>query len=82
MQVKIQKWGNSQGIRIPKHVLESARLKEADSVEIMVEDENIIIRKAAPDFKHKTIEELFEGYEGDYEPIEIDWGKPVGREIW
>ena len=31
---------------------------------------------------HKSIEELFEGFEGEYEPIEIDWGKPVGKEIW
>jgi len=29
----------------------------------------------------KTIEELFEGYEGDYEYEEIDWGEPVGAEI-
>jgi len=32
--------------------------------------------------KHKSIEELFAGYKGEYEPVEIDWGKPVGREIW
>ena len=30
----------------------------------------------------KTIEELFEGYEGDYVPTEIDWGEPVGNEVW
>ncbi|MFI3173986.1 MAG: hypothetical protein R3Y53_02140 [Bacillota bacterium] len=30
----------------------------------------------------KTIEELFEGYEGEYESPEIDWGKPVGDEVW
>jgi hypothetical protein len=30
---------------------------------------------------YKSIEELFEGFEGEYEPMEIDWGEPVGEEI-
>ncbi len=38
--------------------------------------------KDRADKKHKTIDELFEGYEGDYKPEEIDWGEPVGKEIF
>ena len=30
----------------------------------------------------KSIEERFKGYTGNYRPAEIDWGAPVGREIW
>ena len=30
----------------------------------------------------KSLEERFENYDGDYQPIEYDWGKPVGREYW
>jgi len=30
----------------------------------------------------KSIEDLFEGFSGEYEPVEIDWGRPVGKEIW
>ena len=30
----------------------------------------------------KSIEERFKGYNGDYKPAEIDWGAPVGKEIW
>jgi len=30
----------------------------------------------------KSIEERFKGYSGDYKPTEIDWGAPVGKEIW
>lgn len=29
-----------------------------------------------------TLSLFFENYEEDYRPKEIDWGKPVGREIW
>ena len=38
--------------------------------------------KDRADKKHKTIDELFEGYEGDYKPEEIDYGEPVGKEIF
>ena len=31
--------------------------------------------------KRKTIKELFNGFHGNYIPIEIDWGNPVGKEI-
>lgn len=30
--------------------------------------------------EEKTINELFEGYEGDYKPEEWDTGEPVGNE--
>jgi len=30
----------------------------------------------------KSIEERFKGYNGNYKPTEIDWGAPVGKEIW
>jgi len=30
----------------------------------------------------KSIEERFKGYTGNYKPAEIDWGEPVGKEIW
>lgn len=32
--------------------------------------------------KRKSIVELFEGYDGEYKPTEIEWGIPIGEEIW
>ena len=45
------------------------------------------IQKSVPttianDATRKTIDELFEGYEGVYEPVQIDWGAPVCNELW
>ena len=77
----IQKWGNSQGIRIPKNFLDELEIKEREQVEIILspEDKSLIIRKP----KHcKTLRELFENYEGDYQCEEIEIGEPVGREVW
>ena len=41
----IQKWGNSQGIRIPKGALVAAGLQESDNVEIIADKETITLRK-------------------------------------
>lgn len=81
MTTTIQKWGNSQGIRIPKILLETVNWNEDEKIVILVEDDKLIIEKAK-DKRRKNIKELFENYEGEYEPIEIDWGSPEGEEIW
>ncbi len=30
----------------------------------------------------KNIVELFEGFDGEYKPTEIEWGITTGEEIW
>ena len=83
MTTTIQKWGNSQGIRLPKTILEIMSLQENDRVEIIVDDNSIVIKKAARKRRAKmSLEERFENYNGDYECIEYDWGVPSGREFW
>lgn len=79
MYTTIQKWGNSQGIRIPKQLLEALDLRESDKVEIERQQDAIIIRKAAK--KHRTLEERLAGFKGPYEFFEWDTGAPVGNEV-
>lgn len=76
----IQKWGNSQGIRLPRYILEAAQLHTDETVEIDVQDGQITIRKQTK--QKKSIEELFAGFEGTYTDKEWDWGKPTGEELW
>ena len=80
MTTTIQKWGNSQGIRLPKVLLDTVHWSENEEIEIIAKGDEIVIKKAAP--QRKTIEELFEGYDEEYEHIDMDWGNPVGNEIW
>ncbi|ADG81412.1 AbrB/MazE/SpoVT family DNA-binding domain-containing protein [Thermincola potens] len=82
MMAKIQKWGNSQGIRIPKQLLAIASIKEDDEVELIAEYGKIIIRRARKKEKKYTIQELFADYKAEYTPDEEEWGPPVGREEW
>jgi len=80
MTTTIQKWGNSQGIRLPKIYLDDLNIKEGNEVEVLKHDNVIVIMPTAQ--KRKTIQELFADYNGDYTPEEIDWGSPVGGEVW
>lgn len=81
MTTKIQKWGNSQGIRLPKYLLESIDWKDNEQINIKAEKGKIILEKTIKE-KRKNIKELFADFDEQYTPIEIDWGKPVGKEIW
>lgn len=82
MQTTIVKWGNSQGIRLPKVLLDSVNLTDSDTVDVIVENGSIIIKKAETKKPYKTIQERFKNFNGEYEPIDIDWGKSKGRELW
>ncbi|HRU40500.1 MAG TPA: AbrB/MazE/SpoVT family DNA-binding domain-containing protein [Candidatus Diapherotrites archaeon] len=79
---KVQKWGNSQGVRIPKYILDHAEISEGDNVAISLEDHKIILFRPNKALKKYTLEELFKDYKGDYKPGEYDWGAPVGKEEW
>lgn len=79
MKTTIQRWGNSQGIRLPKNVLEAVRWNSGETLDITIQDGQIILKRAEPAV---DIRELFAGYSGDYRPQEIDWGSAKGSEVW
>jgi antitoxin MazE len=79
MTAIIQRWGNSQGIRIPKVLLETLNVREGEIVDLTTRDGAIIIRATS---RRASIAELFVGYEGSVQSDEIDWGKPEGCEVW
>ena len=83
MMTTIQKWGNSQGVRLPKTILDVLSLQENDPVEITADNNSIIIKKTTRKRRAKmSLEERFKNYIGNYQCTEWDTGKPVGKEIW
>ena len=83
MITTIQKWGNSQGIRIPKIYLESMGVAENDQVEIIEQGDVLLIKKVTgKKKKHKTLKERLSGYHGTYQFEEADWGNPEGNEVF
>jgi len=87
MQTTVVKWGNSHGIRLPKAFLQNIKITENDPVDVILENEKIIIKKVNLK-EHKTIKQRLMDFYGDnyqeYSELqkEMDWGKPVGNEIW
>ncbi|PJA51727.1 MAG: transcriptional regulator/antitoxin, MazE [Candidatus Marinimicrobia bacterium CG_4_9_14_3_um_filter_48_9] len=82
MHTKIQKWGNSQGLRIAKHLLQEAQIELGDEVEIAVQDGKLVISPLKNVRNRYKLADLIKEIPADYEPEEIDWGKPVGKEVW
>ena len=85
MEARLQKWGNSDGIRIPSVFLKSLNLKTNDIVELIQKKDAIIILK--PKKKHLTLDERFEMFEklsnDEKGAVEsYDWGEDVGKEIF
>lgn len=78
-RVQVVKWGNSQGVRLPKEVLRQARLKEGDELTVRVENGRIALEAAAPEI---TLEKLVAGITPRNRHRETDWGGAVGNEVW
>jgi antitoxin MazE len=82
MHTKIQKWGNSQGLRLPKSLLADAQLAIGDEVDIRVKDGIMIITPAKNIRGKHNLKDLVAGIPENYQAGEVDWGDPVGREDW
>lgn len=88
MYATIQKWGNSQGIRLPNVLLKSLGIKENDRLEIIQMEDGFRLRKA-PGI-HRSFEERFAEQFGvpaeesgiRFDNEESDWGGPMGAEVW
>ncbi len=80
MQVQVKPWGNSQGIRISKEILQEANIAIDDVLDVKLTDGMITLVKP---FRHKTLEERAAEFNGQLNlDGEYDWGEPVGREVW
>ena len=82
MHTRIQKWGNSQGIRIARHLLKEAQIELGDEVNISVQDGALIISPLKNIRGRYKLEDLVKEIPADYQAEEVDWGEPVGKEVW
>ena len=82
MLTKIQKWGNSQGIRLAKKMLADAQLGVGDEVDISVKDGIIIVAPAKRIRGRYNLKDLVARIPENYQAGEVDWGEPVGKEVW
>ena len=80
MQVQIKPWGNSQGILLPKAIMQSAGFACNDFLDVDVNEGSLHLHKPV---RHKSLEERIAESGVPLTLIgELDYGEPVGGEIW
>ena len=82
MKTTIQKWGNSQGLRLSKELLADVQFEVGDSVEVAARDSSLVITRFRGDRGKTDLAELVSRIPKGYKPEAVDWGSPVGREAW
>ncbi len=80
MLTKVQKWGNSLALRIPKSFAADAQIENDSLVEVTLVDGQIVVKRVAT---HKwTLDELMAAVSEENLHTEIDLGEPMGKEVW
>jgi len=79
LRTQVVSWGNSQAIRIPRAMLDELRMREGDEVELAIENGRLTVQPMQPKL---TLEALVSRITPENRHGEIDWGKPVGNEVW
>lgn len=80
MKTRVQKWGNSLALRIPKTFAEEAGLHPNAAVELSLVDGALVVQSIVP--PPLTLEELLSGVTNDNLPGEWDTGPAVSKEAW
>ena len=80
MKTKVQKWGNSLALRIPKSFAAETQLEPDSEVDLsLVKGRLVITPILEPNY---SLEQLLAGVTEENIHAEVDTGTPVGKEIW
>jgi antitoxin MazE len=82
MITKVQKWGNSQGLRFSREILEKASITIGEEVDVSARRGEIVVKPAVLVRGKYRLKDLIAKMPQSYSPHEEDWGRPVGKEVW
>ena len=82
MLSKVQKWGNSQGLRFTKALLQEAQINVGDEVNVSAQKGRIIVEPVTKVRGRYDLKELVSKMPQEYQAEELDWGEPIGKEVW
>ncbi len=78
METKVQRWGNSLALRIPKAFAEELGLHAGVCVQVELSDGRLVLEPA--DKGAYSLDELLAQVTQENIHVEVDLGEPVGRE--
>ena len=82
MITTVQKWGNSQGLRLSKTLLSDVAIAVGDAVDVAVHQGALIVTPVRRVRGGHDLRALVRRIPKGYRPGELGWGAPVGREAW
>ena len=77
MKSRVQRWGNSLAVRIPKAYAEEIGLRQDTPVDLILQQGELVLRPSS-----RRLEELLAGVTAENLHGEVDLGAPEGREVW
>src|SRR3712207_496745 len=81
MRTRIDKWGNSLAVRIPAALAREIAMRKGQEVNVDVEDGRLVITAVAERPRY-SLDDILKGFDENEPQEEIDWGLPVGNEVW
>jgi len=83
MKTEFLKWGNSLALRVPSAFAKELGAREGKRAEITVEGGALVVKVAKPERRRRyRLEDLIVGITKENYHREVDWGGPVGNEVW
>jgi antitoxin MazE len=80
VQTKIQRWGNSLALRIPRSFAEEAGVGAGSEVDLSIQDGDLIVKSTTR--RKYRLKDLLGKITAKNVHAEMDTGGPVGREVW
>ena len=80
MKTRVQKWGNSLALRIPKSFANEVGLQRETSVEVSLDDGKLVITPVSQ--PKPTLKQLLAKVTKENLHHEVDTGSAVGKETW
>lgn len=82
MRVALKKWGNSVSVRIPAPIMREFSLSVDQEVDLKAEGGRLVIEPIREKGPRYSLPELLAGITPDNLHQAVDFGEPVGKEIW
>ncbi len=79
MLTKLQKWGNSLAVRIPRGFAEQLMIQQGSEVDLSLDGDRLVIR---PRRRELSLSELLAQVTDENIHAEVATGEPTGREVW
>ena len=84
MKIRFLKWGNSLALPVPKAFAQELGATVGKAANMEVRDGKLIVELAKPNRRRRryTLDQLVAGITPKNRHRELEWGPPVGNEVW